>query len=561
MSLTIAQENALTGGVAAKDVWLTGNAVGIPAFVRRSYYQPGETAQFSADCGNIGFTVEIWRFGWYGGGTWNSRKVATVTGTAVDQPAASVIPNSNNALECSSWTVNATWDVPADATPGWYWALFRASDNSKFGQVAFCVTDTLERKPVVVLSGEATWMGAYNFYGGKTAVGSGSSLYGSSGPLSGGIDNRAYCVSYDRPVVTRENIPQTYFFNAEYPLLRFLERIGVEAGHVTCEQVDADPTVLDGRAIIIVAGHNEYISQRIWDKFEQLRASTSTRLVNLAGNDFFWRTRHGTSTVADTSTRGRVMWARKDTMPGPSGHVAGTPIVANDWGGTYQDSRWADRTSWSEQLWGDRFIANGPRSDNLKVGAEHKNLPMWRNCPGIQALTTGQSFDFGAGTLGMEWDMPSGSAQKALLSSTTVTLSAAASDINGQNYDGTATPTHSMIFMRTPGGGAIFNASNVQFSWTLDASHDRGSAVSTLEGRQGFLNMLVDLGAVVSPESVTAASLTYPTPTIDLAAAYGLTGTISPPPSAGLDNAFEIWIDGAWKRAEILGPSGNYELA
>ncbi len=136
-------------------------------------------------------------------------------------------------------------------------------------------------------------------------------------------------------------------------------------------------------------------------------------MASLSGNDFFWRVAYSGSTFpagsTDTST-GRVMWAKKDTMTGPSGsgHTAGTVFTSQaDWTGTWQDTRYTNRQP-SNALLGDRFIANGIRADEVKVPFAMKSAPIWRNASGVQALTTGQTYSFGVGTAGMEWDMPTG---------------------------------------------------------------------------------------------------------------------------------------------------------
>lgn len=542
--MTILAENQITTDVYGQAYWLEAPTT-FHGFVRSSYYAPGDTAQFSIDW-NAPFTGEVWRLGWYGGGTNNARRVATITGTPTDQPAPAVIPNSNNALTCAAWTVNADWQIPVDAEPGAYHVLFRASPN--FGRVLFFVNNPAVKRPVAVVSSDATWMAAYNHYGGKASPYGGASLYGSTGAMAGGIENRSLCVSYDRPVVTHVGVPQTYFMNAEYPLIRFLERFGFDYDPVTCEQIDADPTILDGRELVVFAGHNEYISQRIWDKFRDLH-NTDTRMINLTGNDFFWRTRHGVADHTDLTTHGRVMWCRKDTMTGPGVHVGGTPIVAGDWGGTWQDTRWAQRVEWSEQLWGDLFISNGVRHDALKVPAAYKSSPFWRDCPGIQALTEGQTYTFGPGSLGMEWDIPAGNVPKAYVSETTVNLTGNASDINGQYYNENAIPTHKAFLMSTEGGGAIFNGANCQHSWLLADGHVgmHSDQIVDVNGQQSFMNLLADFGVEVpDPATVTAAGLTVPTPVA--LSAYGLED-LTPADLADL----EAWINGAWVPVDALG--------
>ena len=80
------------------------------------------------------------------------------------QPAATTIPNSNGAVTCAAWSENVTWAIPPEATPGWYWLFLRNSGGTQFGGILFCVSDQDIKKPILVVSSEATWGAAYNGY-------------------------------------------------------------------------------------------------------------------------------------------------------------------------------------------------------------------------------------------------------------------------------------------------------------------------------------------------------------------------------------------------------------
>ena len=75
---------------------------------------------------------------------------------------------------------------------------------------------------------DTTWQ-AYNQYGGN-------SLYTGS---SGVCGDRAYKVSYNRPITTRGHRCRGLAFNAEYPMVRWLERNGYDVSYYT--GVDSRP--------------------------------------------------------------------------------------------------------------------------------------------------------------------------------------------------------------------------------------------------------------------------------------------------------------------------------
>lgn len=528
---TIAQENAKTAGRFPPSYWFQGlSSLDLPSFPRSTYYLPGQTAQFSVNFNNP-FNVRIFRLGHYGGD--GAREVATpFAGTPTAQPAPTTIPNGNGAISCANWSVNASWSIPVDAQPGWYMAYFDGPDV-QHGHALFCVSDRNNKKPTLIVASDATWHAAYNGYGGNNVYGADLAI--------GLASDRAFCSTYDKPVITINYVPQTHFFNNTYPYLKWSESVGIDAGVTTIEQIKNDPTILDGRDVIVWTGHNEYVPQTVVNKVKAL-LTYGQNMVNIAGNDFFWRVKFTNGSFSST-TNGRVMWCKKDSLAGPTtgpdaapSHAAGTPFTTDeDWTGTWQDTRWALREPSYEYL-GDQFVANGIRNDAVTVPMLMKTLPPWRDCPGIQAMTsTGQSYSFAAGTLGMEWDEPHPSTELEYVnfSSTDILLSAAAADEDGAVYNVTKTGQHRFMMMKS-GNSYVANFNSDQWGWALDSVHLRGSTASDANARQMMLNVLYDLGAVGNGTNITSTGLVIPTP-VDIATGYGLPAVdpVDPPPGGG----------------------------
>lgn len=520
---TVASENTRAGDPS--NMWWDGlSPLGLPSFPRRTYYAPGETARFSVDC-NSAFNITIHRLGHYGGN--GARLVQTAyAGTPATQPAPVAITGGNGAVTCAAWEQNAQWTVPGDALPGWYMATFRRTSDSQHGYALFLVSDAGAKRPTLIVTGDATWHAAYNGFGGNNVYGASVSI-GSAGA-------RAFCSTYDKPVLTHAHVPQTHFFNNSYPYLAWSERMGYDAGVATIEQIKDDPTILDGRDLIVWVGHNEYIPQQVMTKTKTL-LTAGQHMLNIAGNDFFWRVKF-TNGAFSSTTNGRVMWCKKDTLSGPSSgpdatpsHVAGQPFTtAADWTGTWQDTRWTLREP-SEDFFGDQFIANGVRADAVKVPASMKNNPAWRNCPGILALQTGQEYTFAAGTLGMEWDRPmmaNPNVEQYLFSSTEIDLVSNAADANGESYSATSNDTIHGFAMVKKGEGYVANFNSDQWAWALSQRHLRGNAAPDNNAMQMMLNVIADLGVQPTSASVTAAGLTVPT-AVSLAE-YGFDVTTDP---------------------------------
>jgi len=511
----IVLENSKTG--LARANWFDGVGTTIPGFATSSFYAPGQTVNFKINY-NSAFTVDIHRLGYYSSGTGARLIQAGIAGTPTAQPAASTISNSNGATDCSGWSTNASWSIPANAVPGWYYALIRGQ-SATFGHILFLVTDTSAKAPILVVASDTTWMGAYNYYGTPGAETTGSSLYGTGGAL-GTITARALAVSYDRPVLTLTGVPQTNFFNSEFPFLRFIERMGYDVGYCTLEQLESDTTILNGRTLIITNGHNEYISPTVWDAFKN-KLVQGTPWMNLCANDFFWK----------VEWQGRVMWCKKDTMTGPSTHVAGVPFVVGQWQGTWQDTRWASRRIIGD-LVGDIFKVNGIRNDAILVPFANKTSPVWRDCTAVQALTTGQTYSLGTGSLGMEWDAPASSSAIVVhaASDTTVAITGAVSDANGEDYSGSGNIQHKLQFGKYLGGGKFFNASTTQWAWGLDDFHLRGTAIANQVAQQATLNIIADLSGDLPK---TPGSFVVPTP--KLLSDYGLVDNTTDKPYSLMD--------------------------
>ena len=123
--------------------------------------------------------------------------------------------------------MSASWAVPANATSGIYFAKLIRDDTGGASHIVFVVRDDTGHSEILFQTSDTTWQ-AYNDYGGN-------SLYtGSSGVAS----DRAVKVSYNRPFNTRADFAEDLVFNAEYPMVRWLEANGYDVSYFT--DVDSD---------------------------------------------------------------------------------------------------------------------------------------------------------------------------------------------------------------------------------------------------------------------------------------------------------------------------------
>ncbi|UOE45988.1 N,N-dimethylformamidase beta subunit family domain-containing protein [Agromyces larvae] len=506
MPIDIAAENALTEG---RDTFanLTTSGHGdihAQGFARSISVNIGETVQFCVDGAST--TIDIYRVGWYGGDGF--RKVATVTNTPTTQPEAEVIPDTNGATTCTSWSVTAEWDVPSDATSGLYVALVRSvapyAPNAFY--ISFVVRDDDAEADIIYKTSDSTWGAAYNHYGTKAAV-DGKNVYG-TGVGVGNIMDRSLVVDYHRPVITRGTVPQTFWMACEMPLIRFLERQGYSIKYVSSVDLDQQgvPLLQKGQ-IFLSSGHDEYWTTPMRDAVETWRDEHGGRSIFMSGNEVFWRARY----IYDGD---RVTMAcYKDTMPGPTGYTrtAGSPFDPVMWTGTWKDTRWPDRRpEWF--LTGTDFGMNGVYDYDVTVPKNpYGGLKVWGGSSLVDSDITLTRI------MGFEADhahptQPAGSYR--ILAAYTRAAPGGLSDANGENYTMPGNIEWGIVAQRYAGGGFTVGFGTCQWSWALDATHDRGEGTPVSAAAQQFtVNLLNDMGA--APATLMSGVTLQPVNSLD----------------------------------------------
>ena len=186
---------------------------------------------------------------------------------------------------------------------------------------------------------------------------------------------------------------------------------------------------------------------------------------------------------------------------------------------------------------------DGGATTSIKVPEADGKMRLWRGTS-VASLATGATATLTTGTLGYEWDsdLDNGARPAGLvrMSSTTVNAPPVLQDY-GSTY-GSGTATHNLtLYRRANGGGLVFGAGTVQWSWGLDATHDRGSAAASTPMQQATVNLFADMGAqpATIASGLTAATAstdtTAPTATITSPTAgrrHHVRGRLSPSPAA-----------------------------
>ena len=294
----IVAENCLPGNPASE--WEVAGAgdPSIQGFATDISVDQGQTIGFKIDTTASDYRIDIYRLGYYGGN--GARRVATIaTGatTETDQPNCLLIDGTtdDNLVDCGNWSPSASWSVPANATSGLYVARPRRADNGGASHIAFVVRDDNGNSDLLFQTSDTTWQ-AYNSYGGY-------SLYAGPG--------HAHKVSYNRPFVTRGGPIEDWLFNAEYPMLRWLERNGYDVSYFSgIDTARRGSELLEHEAFMSV-GHDEYWSAEQRANVEAAR-DDGVDLAFFSGNEVYWKTRWEPSTADGSSTDHRTLVAYKE---------------------------------------------------------------------------------------------------------------------------------------------------------------------------------------------------------------------------------------------------------
>ena len=546
----IVLENALAGNPSSEwDVAGAGDA-SIQGYATDVSVDQGGTIEFRIDTDATSYRIDIYRLGWYGG--LGARKVATVLPSATlpqAQPACITDP-ATGLVDCGNWAASASWNVPASATSGVYIAKLVRTDpeDGRASHIAFVVRDDDGGSAILFQTSETTWQ-AYNTYGGN-------SFY--QGAATSPSAARAHKISFNRPYSTRGGPLEDWVFNAEYPMIRWLERNGYDVSYSTDTDSDRRGAEILEHQVFLSVGHDEYWSAGQRASVVAAR-DAGVHLAFLSGNEIYWKTRWEAS-VDGSGTPYRTLVCYKEGTLGENNCSGKCDPLADSWTGLWRDgcsfTPPADGCDPENAVSGQ--ISWMGTTDAIRVPGAHAPMRLWRHTS-IAALLPAQEAVLSASTLGYEWDFEQ---YPASYPAGRVHLSQTVS--SGQ--------THRLALYRASSGALVFGAGTVQWSWGLDGTHDRGASTPDLRMQQMTVNLLAEMG---SQPGTPHAGLVPVTPTGDATApvsaigfpldggtvAQGVTTTISGTASeaSGVVGAVEVSVDGgaSWARA-TGGASWSY---
>jgi hypothetical protein len=558
----VAAENQLTG--TARATWdlaspNLGGVATLQGFCDGFSVNKGSTANFKiAQSDAAGWSAEVYRLGYYS--SLGARSFGTVTPTGPQLTASQAQPSPADidpdttllSADCSGWSTTLTWTPPAWSPSGMYVLRLNRTGGGA-SHIMFVVRDDARRADVIVMPADSTW-NAYNAWGGM----GGSQYSGNSLYYGTAVDQYngdcAHYVSYDRPVVNRGAadagraygaVEWSNFFTAEYPMVRFLERNGIDAKYYSCLDAAGDSAGIQligngstrgGGKTAMMIGHNEYWNDGMRSGWDAASAA-GVNIFTCASNEVFWRC---VGTINDASSRPHVWECQKST-------INGRGSTRPSWTGTWRDPDGIGKggNNPENKLTGTIFAVNGPDLRSLVVPATggFSAQPLWRHTS-VATLTSGQSFTSGGQILGFEWDtygpagvssaggqfMAAPDPRTRYCSDATYAVSSLLLDDAGDVYT-SGNATHRLVVKPGGGNGMVFGTGTMNWAFGCDDAnvYQQGSDNTSSVIQQATVNMLVDMGAA---PATLMSGLTAPT-AVDWFVDAGMTTIVT---TAGVTN-------------------------
>jgi hypothetical protein len=537
----IVAENAILQGRTDRSYWDVQSSNQIEGFATDFSVNAGGTVDLKINVNggaDSDYKVEIFRLGYYGGS--GAREVAQWTNEhATVQPQAQY-DASRALVDAGNWSVTDSWHVPTDAVSGVYLARLQRLDanggviDGAVNQIPFVIRNDGVKADIVVQTSDTTWQAYNGWFGNNGQVG--ANLYGDASgtvshdgtPPNGGITDRAFAVSYNRPFITRDGTspsagPQDYVFGADYAGITWLEKNGYDVSYMS--GIDTDrlgANYLKNYKSYISIGHDEYWSGAQRANVEAAR-DAGVNLLFWSGNECYWKTRWDTSIVDGTAYRTLVCYkeTRADTNAGATAGDYTNLDPSNVWTGTWRDMRFVDNPlagndhTPENALTGQLFSSDGSGEFGgaLDVPTQFGDLRMWRDT----SVANGGKLDIAPGLLGYEWDTSPNDLSRPAglikLSETTLPWSQILTDQGNTTAPGVA--THTLSIYRAESGALVFGAGSVFWSWALSNQHDNapyGANIANVDLQQFTMNMFADMGiqpgvsdAVLASENLVRA--------------------------------------------------------
>lgn len=234
----------------------------VQGFANLTYAQVGQKVQLYISSTAPTYKIYAYRMGYYQGkGAHLVWKSNTIKGFV--QASCPLTPGINM-VSCANWKSTATVTITPAFFQGDYLFKLVGSGNQQ-SYIPLTVWSPTSKATYLIKNDIFTWQawnpyGGYDFYVGQ----------GSCPPNHYPLCSRARVVSFDRPYAYGGGAAD--FMANEYPLVRFMEKHGLNVAYANDQTVIEHPTILQNHTAVLSLGHDE-----CWSYRERLAASAAKK--------------------------------------------------------------------------------------------------------------------------------------------------------------------------------------------------------------------------------------------------------------------------------------------
>ena len=137
----IATENAKAG--TPESVWSIHGSIAnqgdsqIEGFATQISTNAGQTVSFKIDTASSGYTLDIYRLGYYGGS--GARLITSMHHSGADNQPNPIFNSATNTVDAGNWSVTDSWAIPSTAVSGVYFAKLTSDTGDLQNMIPFVV--------------------------------------------------------------------------------------------------------------------------------------------------------------------------------------------------------------------------------------------------------------------------------------------------------------------------------------------------------------------------------------------------------------------------------------
>ena len=301
-------------------------------------------------------TIRVLRIGWYGGA--GARIVAESKPLQLKEEK---IPRARGDVRLveTNWSKAYSFTVGSNWTPGFYLVATVNQDGVMESGAPLIVRAPLGSSQLALMHSLITWNGYSTFAGYSLYFGPGSTV-------AKRRSTRARVASFDKPLIGSGGF---HMFRDGLPLVQFLERAGLNVDQYSDVDIDQWPSVVKSYNGVILGGHPEYMTRRIFDTLISA-SNTGINLAFLGANTAFWQTR-----LVDTKSGiGRRLVMYRFATEDPVSDPRGVTVQFSDKRVNVPSSLLTGESTTGVHVYGDLTVVHMPKWLGLPVTTTLRNF-------------------------------------------------------------------------------------------------------------------------------------------------------------------------------------------